>query len=93
MRTVKLGTLAALGASFVISLGCYANSAVQNHMGEARNENIARMTENPLASQATAPVEGIDPRTTEQVIEKYYELQRKVRSEKDRNQSLINIEF
>ena len=93
MRTVKLGTLAAIGASLVISLGCYGNSAVQNHMGEAYRENIARMTENPLAGQATVPVEGIDPRTTEQVMEKYFELQRKAPKAEGEIESIIDIDF
>ena len=93
MKTVKLGMLAALGVWFVISLGCNGYSAVGEHMGEAQSENAARMTSNPLAGQATVAVDGINPRTSEQVMEKYYELQRQIPDTKEETRSLIDIEF
>ena len=93
MKIVKLGTLAALGASLVIASGCYMHSAVQQHMGEAQRENIARMTKNPLAGQATVPAEGLDSRTAEQVMEKHHELQRKLPDQENKSRSIFDIDF
>ena len=93
MRTLKLEILVAFGAWLVISLGCNGYSAVQGHRGVSYSENVARMTENLLAGKATVPVEGMDPHTTEQVMEKYYELQRQLPSAEDDYQSIIDIDF
>ena len=93
MRTVKLAILVVFGASLALSLGCNGRTAVSNHYGEAYRENVARMTENPLAGQATVSIEGLDPQTADEVMDKYHELQRKVPSEKEKSQSIIDIKF
>jgi hypothetical protein len=89
VRPLLFGLLLAFTGSM---LGCAQTSRVDQHWGEAQDELVTRMVQNPEAEQAPPqPVEGLDPDTGEAVVEKYGETQRESR-EPNQLPSIIQIE-
>jgi hypothetical protein len=84
-----------LALALVVGLGfagCANPARVEKHWGEAQQELVNRMVENPEAEQAPpAPVEGLDPLTGEAVTQKYEEGQGESR-EPSQLPSIIQIE-
>jgi hypothetical protein len=66
-----------IGLSACLVLGCKSmapDSHVDQHWGEALQLNVSAMIANPEAG-SPEPVEGLDPKTAEDVAERYYESQ------------------
>ncbi len=81
MRMLQLGVLAAAVAGMATLIGCESltpmgPSLVDQHMGEALEENVARQTENPNAAHENVESTQIDPDTSAAVMDRYYEKQR-----------------
>jgi len=80
MRTLQLGILAAAVAGMATLIGCESltpmgPSLVDQHMGEAVRENIARQTQNPNAAHENTATPKIDPDTAAVVMDRYFEKQ------------------
>jgi len=75
MRTLRLGILAAAVVGMATLAGCMGPSLVDQHMGEAVQQNIALQTENPNAAYDNTETPRIDPDTAAIVMERYYEKQ------------------
>ncbi len=88
MRTAKIGILAGLVLGMATLVGCETPwplppSQVDQYMGDAHRENIARMTENPYAAHENTATPAVDPETAEIVLDGYYESQADRRSTRD----------
>ena len=55
------------------AIGC--RSLVEEHMGDAHNENKSRMIANPAAGKELTVVDGIDGGTGENVMQNYHRQQ------------------
>ena len=80
MRTLQLGILAAAVAGMATLIGCESltpmgPSLVDQHMGDAVQENVARQTENPNASYENTGNPEIDPDTAAIVLDRYFKRQ------------------
>jgi hypothetical protein len=80
MRTLRIGILAMLALGMAASVGCetpypMGPSQVDEYMGAAHRENIARMTENPYAGHENTEPPTIDSENAEIVLDGYYESQ------------------
>ena len=80
MRTLQLGILAAAVVGMATLVGCESlnpmgPSLVDQHMGEAVQQNIALQTENPNAAVENTETPRIDPDTAAVVMDGYYEKQ------------------
>ena len=88
MRTVKMGILAGLVLGMVTLVGCETPwplppSQVDQYMGDAHRENIARMTENPYAAHENTATPAVDPETAEVVLDVYYKSQASPQTSRD----------
>ncbi len=80
MRTLRIGILAMFVLGMAALVGCetpypMGPSQVDQYMGAAHRENIARMTENPYAGHENTATPAVDPETAEIVLDGYYESQ------------------
>jgi type IV pilus biogenesis protein CpaD/CtpE len=76
-----MGILAGIVLGLATLVGCESPwpmgaSRVDQYMGDAHRDNIARMTENPYASHENTAAPTVDSETAEVVLDRYYESQK-----------------
>jgi hypothetical protein len=80
MRAVKIGILAGIVLGMATLVGCetpwpMGRSQLDQYMGDAHRENVARMTANPYAGHENTAGPAIDGENAEVVLDRYYETQ------------------
>ena len=90
---------AGVAALALLCAGCGLRgsaSAVEQRMGEAHREAIARQTEHPERSERTTPVEGLGATTVVDVLENYHANQKteaqERRQDRQRDNGLSDID-